>query len=181
MGPLTTPGLMRVTWTVIALFALLSVALSPLPSGAQGEVGRVDHGPIRLVGDEEVDAFFSGDGSDGLTPATAHILEGLDIVGPDDQGNCLYLENTTRHVIIRDCRFQDPSEGTDAVGVELQSSTGAKVEMSNGMGGKETQHNESAEPLAAGDWEAVVVKAEAAGFGGLDDTSENLRKAFKVE
>ncbi len=121
MGPLATPGRRRTTWTAIALVALLFAALMPAPSGAQEEVERIDHPPIRLVGNEELDAFFAGAGTDGLTPETAHVLEGLNIADADELGACLYLENTTRHVIVRDCRFQDHLEGTDAVGLELQS------------------------------------------------------------
>ena len=127
MGPLATPGRRRTTSTAIALVALLLATLMPAPSGAQEEVERIDHGPIRLVGNEEVDDFFAGAGTDGLTPETAPVLEGLNIAGSDERGACLYLENTSRHVIVLDCRFQDPFEGTDAVGLELQYCSNVSV------------------------------------------------------
>ncbi|NMC05454.1 MAG: PKD domain-containing protein, partial [Candidatus Lokiarchaeota archaeon] len=58
--------------------------------------------PVRLTSNSQVDAYFSGNGTDGLSFATAHRLQDLKIAaGGGDY--CIQLENVDRHVIIENC------------------------------------------------------------------------------
>jgi hypothetical protein len=72
-----------------------------------------------------------------------------------------------------------PATGA-AIQVELRPKDGNAVTVRILMEGNAIHHAESPEPLVKGDWEAVVIKAEAAGYGGLDEASKDLRKPFKV-
>jgi parallel beta-helix repeat protein len=64
------------------------------------------HSPIILIGDAEVDAFFSGNATDGLTWQSAYILDSLEF---NDVGynyyNDIKLVDTTRYIKISNCVF----------------------------------------------------------------------------
>ncbi|MCK5252028.1 MAG: right-handed parallel beta-helix repeat-containing protein, partial [Thermoplasmata archaeon] len=87
---------------------------------AQGDTGRMTHDPIQISGNSELDAIFAGAGSDGLTPATAHILEEVIIDNDRGRGNCVFIGNTTRYLIIRNCTIYDGAPTSDAIAVQLK-------------------------------------------------------------
>ncbi|NIP36991.1 MAG: hypothetical protein GWN18_18675, partial [Thermoplasmata archaeon] len=78
-------------------------------------------------GDFPLDTFFAGAGTDGLTPATAHVIEGIEIDGTDELGNCIYLSNTTRYLVIRNCTLWDPTPEGDGVALNLQTCSNVTV------------------------------------------------------
>ena len=127
MGPMTTPAVRRRTALVVTLSLLLPLLLLAPGSTAQEGPGGPEHGPVRLDGNEELDVLFADAGTDGLTPATAHVLEGVTIGRADDLGACIHVSNTSRHLVIRDCTLTDPVQDTDAVAVELMYSSNVTV------------------------------------------------------
>nr|MDO8118209.1 PKD domain-containing protein [Candidatus Sigynarchaeota archaeon] len=65
------------------------------------------HPAFALLSNAELDAFCAGNGTDGLTWATAHVIENLIIdamgVGAGFSQSCIELSTITRYVIIRNC------------------------------------------------------------------------------
>jgi parallel beta-helix repeat protein len=93
-------------------------ASSPMPS--------VSHSPISINGNTEFDAFFEGKGTDGLTWATAHIIEGYNIIAvnppsPAGEGSGIQIINTDRYLIIKDCFIQNSLGSTSSGGIFLQN------------------------------------------------------------
>ncbi len=64
-----------------------------------------EHSNISLNGNAEVDAFFAGNGTDGLSWDTAYVIEGWNITVETSQfiGNAINLQNSDRYIIIQDC------------------------------------------------------------------------------
>ena len=58
------------------------------------------HPKIEIFSNFELDNFCDGNGTDGLTSETAHVINDfqIDVVGPD---SAIYLENITRFLIIK--------------------------------------------------------------------------------
>ena len=88
------------TAAAIAL-ACLAASLSVLVTGLGVNADRGDerlscrgmgrsesHDPVYIVGNAALDAFCSGNGTDGLTPATAHVIGGYDI-DAGGSGSCI--------------------------------------------------------------------------------------------
>jgi len=64
------------------------------------------HSPISLNGNEALDTFCAGNGTDGLSWDTAHVIEDLEI-DAGGTGSGIYIKNTTRFLIIRNCNIID--------------------------------------------------------------------------
>lgn len=59
------------------------------------------HTPIDINGNDEMDAFFSTDGTDGLSWETAHIISSYEINGSSNIA--IQIRNADRHLIIKKC------------------------------------------------------------------------------
>lgn len=64
----------------------------------------VEHSPIYINGDAELDAFCSGNGTTGLSWATAHVIDGYELNRTDETYG-VWLNQTTRHVIIKNVQM----------------------------------------------------------------------------
>ncbi|MFX0140513.1 MAG: NosD domain-containing protein [Candidatus Hodarchaeota archaeon] len=85
----------------------------------------VSHSPIFIDGNDALDAFCSGAGTDGLSWASAHVIEGYEIVAelqPEPSGNCIGIEirNTDRFLVIKNCDIQESVGIGSAGGIFLQ-------------------------------------------------------------
>jgi parallel beta-helix repeat protein len=73
----------------------------------------VAHGPISIVGNAALDAFCAGNGTDGLSWSTAHVIENLEVYYH------VFLEWVDRFLIIRNCTIMAPGgEGIALVSCE---------------------------------------------------------------
>jgi parallel beta-helix repeat protein len=93
-----------------------SVALTLWWAAAAGAVAPPEAASVRttsltLAGDAAVDAFFAGNGTDGLTAATAHVLAGIQIALGSGDGVALNISGTTRHIVILDSSFTGAKYG----------------------------------------------------------------------
>lgn len=83
----------------------------------------VSHSPISIDGNAALDAFCSGKGTDGLSWATAHLIESYEIYAEIDAsgvGSAIEIKNTDRYLIIRDCILHNSVGEWSAGGVFLQ-------------------------------------------------------------
>ncbi len=75
------------------------------------------HSPISIDGNVALDTFCSGDGTDGLSWFTAHVIESYEIEAEifAGVGSAIEIKNTDRYLIIRDCTLEN-SEGAWSAG-----------------------------------------------------------------
>ncbi|HME53980.1 MAG TPA: right-handed parallel beta-helix repeat-containing protein [Candidatus Lokiarchaeia archaeon] len=85
----------------------------------QLSTSQVGHAPIYIDGNASLDAFCAGNGTNGLSWATAYVIENLAING--NGGTCISITNTNRYLIIRDCDLSSPgfigSSSRQAIGL----------------------------------------------------------------
>lgn len=79
-----------------SLYITRGISALPLP-----KTSYVSHAPIDIDGNTEIDTFFSGDGTDGLSWETAHIIENLEINGTGN--SAILIQNSDRYIIIKNC------------------------------------------------------------------------------
>lgn len=65
-------------------------------------LASASHAPINIIGNSAMDAFFAGNGTDGLSYETAYVLEGLEI-DAGGVGSAIRFQNTSRYLLIRNC------------------------------------------------------------------------------
>lgn len=70
----------------------------------------VNHSPIHLIGNAQIDSFCLGMGTDGLSWATAHKLQNYYIDAGGATG-CIILEQINRYVIIKNCCLINEAAG----------------------------------------------------------------------
>ena len=63
----------------------------------------VSHSRIEIVGNGALDSFCSGQGTDGLSWATAHVIENFEIDAGGSGHSGILIINTDRFLIIRNC------------------------------------------------------------------------------
>ncbi|UCC92852.1 MAG: right-handed parallel beta-helix repeat-containing protein, partial [Thermoplasmata archaeon] len=106
---------------------VLLVVISAIPLSAQEGSERPVIDPIRIAGNEELDAFFADASTDGLTPGTAHVLEGITIERSGEGDACVHIENTTRYLVIRECTISDGGPESITTAIELVSSSNITI------------------------------------------------------
>ena len=74
------------------------------------------HIPIHLIGNSEVDIFFAGNGTDGLSLETPYVLEDLEI-DAGGVGSALRIENSDRFLVIQNCTLSGASFASGEAGV----------------------------------------------------------------
>ncbi len=84
------------------------------------------HFPIHIVGDAGIDAFCFGNFTDGLTWGTAHVIEDYEIDG-GGSGSCIYIEDTTRYLIIRNCTTFNAGMSSPNSGILLKNCRNVSV------------------------------------------------------
>ena len=93
------------------------------------------HLPITINGNNELDAFCAGKGTDGLTESTAHVIENVDfyrpaVIGPgmNSLGSVVEISNTNRYLIFRNCSVQMSGHGSTDAGMEFHSVQNVRIE-----------------------------------------------------
>jgi len=81
-------------------------------------------GTINIDGDTALDTFCAGNGTDGLSWSTAHVIKDLTIISGDDE-YCIFLGNTTRFLVIQNCTLEGPGSG--GVCISLDSCTNINI------------------------------------------------------
>ena len=73
-------------------------------------IGPSGHAPIYLVGNAAVDQYFAGNGTDGLSWATADVMQNLQI-NANQQSSAITIINSTRYIQIGNvsCSFAEES------------------------------------------------------------------------
>lgn len=84
------------------------------------------HAPIDINGNTALDTFFSGDGTDGLSWTTAHVMSNLeiDVTGTE---NCIRIRNTDRYLIIQDCTLSNASADWTIGGIYLSDCSNIRI------------------------------------------------------
>ncbi len=80
------------------------------------------HAPIFIDGDAALDAFCAGNGTTGLTPATAHVIHDYEIDAAGS-GSAIHIQNTTRHLLIQRCMATGAGTGGTDAGILLINCT----------------------------------------------------------
>jgi nitrous oxidase accessory protein len=84
------------------------------------------HVPILIDGDAALDAFCTGNASDGLTLATAHVIRDY-AVNAIGSGSAIAIQNTKRYLVIENCTATG-SGGTAAdAGIKLANCTNVNI------------------------------------------------------
>jgi len=80
------------------------------------------HMPISINSDSQMDLYFSGNGTDGLSWTSAYVIENLIIVNNSIETG-IFINHTTRYLIIRNCQLT-----TLLAGIHIKSSTHIRIE-----------------------------------------------------
>lgn len=80
-----------------------------------------NHAPIFIDGNNNLDAFCSGNDTDG-TETKPHIIKNMIIEVPDE-GFGIYINNTTKFLIIQNCTIFNNSYAINASGILLENVT----------------------------------------------------------
>jgi parallel beta-helix repeat protein len=116
------PTVIRFILTVqLLLIVILVISLM-----AQAEYNGTTRQPINIEGDVEMDTYFAGQEGDGLSSDTAYVLEGLEIA-QGEEGYCLKVSSTTRHLIIKDCLFTATQGSIQDWGIHLDSAENIRI------------------------------------------------------
>lgn len=110
-------GRWRAWFIPLVLLAVLVPLVASTPSLGQGDL-RPEVLPIMISGDEALDAYFAGEGTDGLTRETAHVLEGVSIATVGPGSAFIDLKDTSRHLVLRDIVILGPG-GPSSIGIQL--------------------------------------------------------------
>ncbi|GAI36352.1 unnamed protein product, partial [marine sediment metagenome] len=82
--------------------------------------------PIYIDGNIALDAFCSGNGTDGLSWSTAHIIEGY-IIDKGGTETCIEVLNTDRFLIIKNCITKNSRSGLWSTGIKLYNCTNVNI------------------------------------------------------
>lgn len=118
----------RRAWAIPLFLLLVALPLlAATPSLGQGDPPDATH-PIIITDDEMMDVYFAGQGTDGLTPGTAYVLEGvganIQLTSSDDA--FIDINGTTRYLVIKDCTLEGPGL-PGSVGIRLDSCSNVTV------------------------------------------------------
>jgi len=87
------------------------------------------HGPILINGNGELDAFCAGNGTDGLSWGTAHVIENLEIdAKPPSITNGIELHVIDRYLIIRNCTIIIGGTGVGGSGIRLYTCDNIRID-----------------------------------------------------
>jgi parallel beta-helix repeat protein len=90
----------------------------------------VVHGPISITGNAQLDAFCAGNGTDGLSWGTAHVIEDLEIEISGAWVHGIEIINTNRFLIIRNCSILTSGGMVEDSGIKLSSCNNIRIENS---------------------------------------------------
>ena len=80
------------------------------------------HSMIVIIGDSELDTFCAGNGTDGTSWETAHVIENYEINSALLNG--ITIDDTTRYLIIQNCIIDQSDMG----GINLNNCTNVKIQ-----------------------------------------------------
>ncbi len=84
------------------------------------------HSRITIVGNAAMDAFFSGNGTNGLSWPTAHVLDNIEI-DAQGTGSGIAINDTTRFLIIMNCTIINSEYSYEEGGILLWRCTNIEV------------------------------------------------------
>ena len=105
--------------------------------GFNGLNSASTHGTIYLDGNNATDAFFAGNTTDGLSWESAYIIENLEIKANLQGSSCIYIKNSSRYIIIRNCFFSHYQYQWDDYGIYLNNVKNVKITNSTITGNSE--------------------------------------------
>lgn len=110
----TTMKLVFYIFTCLSLFFSININIQV---SSNTPISSATDSPISINGDAALDAFCAGNGTDGLSWNTAHVIENfeIDAVIAAGVGSAIEIENTGKFLIIRSCVLRN-SEGTWSAG-----------------------------------------------------------------
>ncbi len=92
----------------------------------------ISHEPIRIDGNNDLEAFCAGNGTDGLSWGTAFKIENYSITSGEHSG--IFIQNTDKFLIINNCSIKnfDEEKVTDngtyyEKGIEIQNCSNVKI------------------------------------------------------
>jgi parallel beta-helix repeat protein len=88
------------------LFLLLALFVSVVTLSFTSKATPLVDSRIKIFSNAEMDSFCSGNGTDGLTWDSAHIIENLEISG-NSEYIPIWIQDTDRYLIIRNCTVYD--------------------------------------------------------------------------
>ncbi|MHA1453998.1 MAG: right-handed parallel beta-helix repeat-containing protein, partial [Promethearchaeota archaeon] len=110
--------------SIILLLVFFSPFLGPLGSKWLLPKAATPHSPIYINGNTAMDAFFSGNTSDGLSWGSAYILDDLEFkVQAINEYTGIEIRNIDRYLIIKDCNFTDFS----STGIRFENVTNVNI------------------------------------------------------
>ena len=86
----------------------------------------IPHSPIYIDGNTEMDIFFAGNATDGLSWSSAYIIENL-TVNANGLASGIEIRNSDRYLIIRNCALYDSGSQYYDAGIELYYSNNVKI------------------------------------------------------
>ncbi|MFX0103378.1 MAG: NosD domain-containing protein [Candidatus Hodarchaeota archaeon] len=89
------------------------------------------HAPIIIDGNAELDLFFAGNGTNGSSWATAHVLDGFKI-NAGTSANCIEIRNTDLFLIISNNFLTGANKNWDDAGIKLFNCQNINVSNNNG-------------------------------------------------
>lgn len=83
---------------------------------------------IYICGNSKLDAFVAGNGTTGLTPESAHIIENFSIhTNTNDYG--IFIQDIDRYLIIRNCAiYASENAFSEKTGIEIRLSSNILIE-----------------------------------------------------
>ncbi|MFX0101391.1 MAG: NosD domain-containing protein [Candidatus Hodarchaeota archaeon] len=84
------------------------------------------HAPIILEGNSEVDAFFAGNGTNGNSWLSAHVLDGFKIIA-GEFSNCIEIKNTDRYLVISNNYVTGAAGYWENAGIKLQNCSNINI------------------------------------------------------
>ncbi len=99
----------RALTQLILLFLVLTVSMSIIFSAKipfHLPRSSIPHDRIEIASNSELDTFCTGDGTDGLSWETAHVIENYEIETSSNFDHAISISNTDRYLIIQQCTLK---------------------------------------------------------------------------
>lgn len=107
---------------LLFLFLFIMIGINPIlrftPLQGLESSTNTPHAPIFLNGNNDVDNFCAGNGTDGLSWATAYVIKFYD-VDASNTGSCIEINSTDRYIIIQNCSLINSGLASQDSGILL--------------------------------------------------------------
>ncbi len=82
---------------------------------------------MKLAGNAAIEDFFTGNGTDGLSWASAHVLEDIEI-DAQGGGSAIEINDTSLYLVIRNCTLFNATGTPESAGIKLHNCTHVHVD-----------------------------------------------------